>query len=402
MKLLAKIGRPASILLIILGFLSLIGAFVMPIPSLTGQIWLDREKRMLEIRTDSPLAANWLQKAGIKIYPQDSLYYLGLEIDPSFRLPTENGQILVYKSAVLITLIDGKDEMRFYSSASNLGEALWDRGIEVTSGDKLTYSLDTPLDEPLQVVMDRGLPVSIIIGDDRIQSLTSARTVGVALIDAGISLQGLDYSIPAADQPIPEKREIEVVRVREELLLEDNPIPFAEERIPDDSMVIGEQKILQNGLDGIQSVVVRIRLANNNEVSSQEEWQWISRQPVTQQTAYGTRVVMGASPDGMVNYWLAKEVQIFSYRDTGQPTATGIWPYYGVIAVSPEWFSILRGTSIYVPGYGVGTVLDVCPGCSGKDMIDVFIPLDDYVPWNKTETVYFMPPVPSGFSGDLP
>jgi len=99
---------------------------------------------------------------------------------------------------------------------------------------------------------------------------------------------------------------------------------------------------------------------------------------------------------------LSKEVMIGSYKDTGQPTATGIWPYYGVIAVSPEWFTILRGSSIYVPGYGVGTVLDKCGICSGKDMIDVFIPTDDYVPWHRTETVYFMPPMPSGFSGDLP
>ena len=72
------------------------------------------------------------------------------------------------------------------------------------------------------------------------------------------------------------------------------------------------------------------------------------------------------------------------------------------IAVSPEWFSILRGSSICVPGYGVGTVLDVCPGCSGKPWIDVFIPTADYVSWSKNVTVYFLPPAPAGFSGDLP
>ena len=112
-------------------------------------------------------------------------------------------------------------------------------------------------------------------------------------------------------------------------------------------------------------------------------------------------VVVQTSPEGL-NYWLTKSVRITSYRDTGNPTASGIWPYYGVIAVSPEWYSILKGTSIYVPGYGVGTVLDVCPGCSGEPWIDVFIPTEDYVPWSRTETVYFLAPVPSDFSGDLP
>ncbi|HUV15774.1 MAG TPA: hypothetical protein VMW28_04345, partial [Pelolinea sp.] len=124
-------------------------------------------------------------------------------------------------------------------------------------------------------------------------------------------------------------------------------------------------------------------------------------QPISQKTAYGTQVVVQTSPEGL-NYWLTKDIYITSYLDTGNPTASGIWPYYGVIAVSPEWYSILKGTSIFVPGYGVGTVLDVCPGCVGKPWIDVFIPTEDYVPWSRNETVYFLAPVPLGFSGDLP
>lgn len=402
MKLIVKYGHPAAITFIVLGCLCLLGAFLLMTPPLMGNVWMESQEQMVEFRVDSPLAANWLGSAGIKLFPQDAIFFSGLEINAAFSLPLETGQILVYKQAVPVTLVDGENEILFYSSSSNLGEALWEEGIVVTSGDKLTFPLETPLTEPLQVMIDRGQMVTITVEGNEIQVLTSAQTVSGALLDAGITLQGLDFSLPAADQTIPEQRKIEVVRVREEMLLEESEIPFTEERTPDSDMMVGEQQVLQAGQNGIQTTVTRVRFENGTEISSQDEWQWISRQPVAQQTAYGTKVVIDTSPDGMVNYWLSKEVMIGSYKDTGQPTATGIWPYYGVIAVSPEWFTILRGSSIYVPGYGVGTVLDKCGICSGKDMIDVFIPTDDYVPWHRTETVYFMPPMPSGFSGDLP
>jgi 3D (Asp-Asp-Asp) domain-containing protein len=147
-----------------------------------------------------------------------------------------------------------------------------------------------------------------------------------------------------------------------------------------------------------------VRYENGKEIERTTESEWISKQPISQKTAYGSTIVVQSSnsADCPVDYWLSKEVYVTSYRDTGSPTATGIWPYYGTIAVSPEWFSILRGSSICVPGYGVGTVLDVCPGCSGKPWIDVFIPTADYVSWSKNVTVYFLPPAPAGFSGDLP
>ena len=147
-----------------------------------------------------------------------------------------------------------------------------------------------------------------------------------------------------------------------------------------------------------------MRYDNGKEIGRIVTAEWVSKQPTSQKTAYGTTLTVQTygSPEGSVDYWLTKEVYITSYQDTGSTTANGIWPYYGVIAVSPDWYSILKGTSIYVPGYGVGTVLDVCPGCAGKPWIDVFIPTEDYVSWSRNETVYFLPPAPANFGGDLP
>jgi uncharacterized protein YabE (DUF348 family)/3D (Asp-Asp-Asp) domain-containing protein len=404
MNLLKKYGQLTAITFIALGFVSLISAIFFFSTPYSELVWVAGEDQPVEFPVNNAIAANWLLDAGVRLFPGDSLYYLGIEIASSFRMPEIDRQMLIYKPAFPVTLtINGMVE-RFFSSASTLGAALWEQGIGILAGDKISLLLDTPLTEPLSVNIQRGQAVSIKAGDQTIYIITAAQTVGDALAYAGFSLHDLDFSTPAEDKPIPSDRIIKVTRVREETILEEKVIPFTKERIPDAELKAGQEKVLQSGQNGVKTLSVRVRYENGKEVERNVETEWISNQPISQKTAYGTTVVVQTSnsTDCPVDYWLAKDVYITSYRDTGSPTASGIWPYYGAIAVAPSWYSILKGTSICVPGYGVGTVLDVCPGCAGKPWIDVFIPTSDYVPWSKNLTIYFLPPAPAGFSGDLP
>ena len=45
-----------------------------------------------------------------------------------------------------------------------------------------------------------------------------------------------------------------------------------------------------------------------------------------------------------------------AYEATGNPTASGVWPYYGVVAFN----HLPLGTRIYISGLGDFTVLDRC------------------------------------------
>jgi len=377
--------------------------FVSP-KAFSAEIWVKNSRDPLKINVTNLIAANWLQDAGVRLFPGDSISYSGLQIDAGFKLPAKQGQSLVYEPAYPITLVSNSGQRVFYSSASTLGAALWEQGIILANGDRTSLPLDTPIIAPLQVELINAVPLTIQVGDAQFAISSAGSTVGEALAQAGVALQNLDTSIPAEDQPIPADGVIQVVRVREETILEESAIAYAEERVADAELTVGTEEVRQTGENGVQVSSVRVRYENNKEVSRTTEQTWVSRQAVNQITAYGSQVVVQTSADSecYVDYWLAKQVYITSYHDTGQTTASGVWPYYGVVAVSPEWYSILKGSSICVPGYGVATVLDVCPGCSGKDWLDVFLPTDQYVSWSKNLTVYFMTPVPSGFTGDLP
>ncbi len=404
MELIKRFGKQFAVGISVAGMLLTTLSFFLTRQPISAEIWLDGGDEPAAVMVESPLAANWLMEAGIRVFPNDSVRYGGIPIPYDFKLPAKNGQYLLYKPAVPITVQTTSDSIQFYSGAETLGEALWEQSIFLKASDDLSLPLSTSLNQAVIVTLLRSQPVRIQLREDEIEVPVSSMTVGAALAEAGISLQFLDYSVPAAEQSIPADRHIRVVRVREEVLTEDTIIPYSEERISDPQMNVGEEQVLQTGENGAQSVTVRVRYEDGEEISRSVLAEWVSKAPVTQRIAYGGNVTVLTfdSSEGAVDYWLAMDVYITSYLDTGSPTASGVWPYYGAIGVSPDWYSILKGTSIYVPGYGVGTVLDVCPGCAGKPWIDVFIPTDQYVSWSRTETVYFLPPAPDNFTGELP
>jgi uncharacterized protein YabE (DUF348 family) len=401
MDIFKKYGSQIAIALVSAGLFCLVLAFFFFPQIDTAYVWVTGEEVPVAVFPDSREAANWLLAADIRIFPGDSIFYSGVEIQSSFQIAQGGDLEITYRPGNKISLIQEGVHSEFYSSAPTIGEALWERGIYLKEGDHLSVPADTALENPLEIELRTGKPIRIVNGQMETEIYSAAETVEDILADAGIELQGIDYTRPSEKEPVPPDGRVEVVRVSEETLVETNPIPYTSERVPDPEMAVGERKVLQTGQNGERITSVRVRYENGEETVRESEIEWISKQPISQKTAYGTRVVIQTSPEGL-NYWLTKQVRVSSYRDTGNPTASGIWPYYGVIAVSPEWYSILKGTSIYIPGYGVGTVLDVCPGCSGEPWIDVFIPTEDYVSWNSNLIVYFLAPAPANFSGDLP
>lgn len=404
MKYLRRYGRLIAGAFVVIGLLSVITAFTVFSQTVSVSVWAAGSLNTIRMPADDRFPANWLQRAGIPLFPGDSLLVQGIRVPSDVEVNTSRNLNMVYRPAFPVLLSEDGRQERFYSSANSLGEALYEKGILVLQADDVSLPLDTPLDQPLTVEIARAKSVVIEIGDVEQQSLSAGETVAQALLDAGIILQGGDYAVPSETQPLPNDRRIQVVRVREETILTEDLIPFIEERVPDANLAIGEQKVLQSGQTGIRTEKVRLRFENDLETERNIEAAWVTKQPISQKIAYGSSINVQTyqSPDGSIDYWLAQEVYITSYLDTGNPTASGVWPYYGTIAVPTAWYPILKGTSIFVPGYGVGTVLDVCPGCTGRPWIDVFIPTEDYVPWSRTEVVYFLPPAPDNFPGELP
>lgn len=360
-------------------------------------IWVDDQPQPIILQTNSSKPAEFIRQAGISFGDHDRLLVNGIPTSIGKPLPNPAQFHLQVRHAHHIELFADGQNYVFLSSARTLGQALWENNIILHSTDFLSLPVQTPLNSDLKVTLQKSQPLRIIENGKEIELLSSAETVGQALTMAGFSLQNLDYSEPAENEPIPVDHVIKIVRVREEIQLQPTPIPFDSEYVANSEMALDTQEMVQPGEVGITMARVRVRYEDGRETNRVTEAEWISKEPVTQKFAYGTKysVQTTSTPDGTIEYYRAVSVWITSYKDTGSRTASGKWPTKGDVAVNPNWYKYMKGSRLYIPGYGFGTVVDVCPGCVGKPWIDVFLPTAEYVSWHTTETIYFLTPVPT-------
>jgi uncharacterized protein YabE (DUF348 family) len=357
------------------------------------------------------LPANLLALAGIRLYPDDRILWNGQAVPHNISLPPVSSFTLQVRQAVRVELVDGGAMRVFYSASPTLGLALWDAGIHLLQGDHLSLPLNTPLLTPVVLTLRRALPITIQTGAVQVTALSAAPAVGEALAESGLSLQGSDYSQPAEDQPIPPDGLIRIVRVREEVLLQQTTIPFENEYVSDPQTPLDQTSVVQAGQAGLLVSRVRVRYEDGTETGRQTEAQWTANQPVTQKIGTGSKINVQTldTPGGPIEYWRAVNVYATSYSPCRSGTskcygftASGQPVTRGVIGVTTRWYSVMGGQQVYIPGYGRAVIADTGGGIPGKKWIDLGFSDDDYESWAQNVTLYFLTPIPANVPYILP
>jgi len=365
---------------------------------------IESDGESISLITLERVPSNLLSDAGFRIHPDDQMLLNGKPTSINDRLtPGKNYSIQILRSHPIELSIDGQVET-INSTAATLGEALWENGIQLEIGDRIDPPADTRLDKALQANLTNSQEIFIQYAGGTLQARSAAETVSEVLIEAGITLQGLDYSLPGADAKIPENGIIQVVRINEELLLESDPIPYDAEIQPVADLEIDNRKIVQPGVFGLNTKRVRVRYEDDVEVSRQIEAEYISQEPQSEIVGYGTKIEPKTlkTADGTITYWRALNMYAISYNVSSagdEITATGLTLQKGIVAIDPHYISY--GTRMYVPGYGEALAADTGGGIKGR-MIDLGYRDEDYVSWHQWVTVYFLWPPPENVVWIIP
>jgi uncharacterized protein YabE (DUF348 family) len=344
----------------------------------------------------TPLA--WLQVAGITLGDSDRLFVDGIERDPSQPVTYAREHQLLIHHPVQVTLIrDGLTRI-FTSTAQTVAQALKEAGITLYPTDRLDPPGDTQLNSDRTVTLLGSRELAITVAGKTISSRASAGTVGAALAQVGLSLQGLDYSLPAAGEPVPADGHIRVVRVVENITQQTEIIPFDVSYQAQSDLDLDTQKIIQYGVNGLAASRTRIRYEGGVEVGRVVEGRQVLNEPVTQVEGFGTRITVRSmdTPDGPIEYYRAHTFYATAYYpDFSKP------PYYGAVACGGKWQPgyvsvdldfVPCGTRLYIPGYGFGIAMDTAYIYGA--WIDLGYYQKDYKGWHWNVTVYFLAPVP--------
>jgi uncharacterized protein YabE (DUF348 family) len=368
----------------------------------SSQLLLDEEGELEAARSTEGISENILAQLGLRLFPGDSVrsYGTGISATPS---SDQTWRILRIDRGHSLRVKLGDGVVAFSSSAPTLGEALWEAGIEVFEGDRVNPSFNAVLDRARSVTLSQSSEYSIHVDGQTIHRRGSGDDVGEILASSGISLVGLDYAIPAVYEAPPLDGNIRVVRVVESMIVELEPVEFETVYQPADHLELDTLEVLEPGTFGVQSRTVRIRYEDEEEVSRRVEDTVIAVEPKNRVIGYGTRIVVRTldTPQDMIEYWRAIPVYATSYSpcNLGVPwcgtlTASGKEVKRGVIGVIRSWYNLMKGWSVFVPGYGSGTFEDIGAGIAGKDWIDLGFTDENIEPWHHWTTLYFLTPIP--------
>jgi uncharacterized protein YabE (DUF348 family) len=356
------------------------------------------------VTTAAVLPADILAAAGLRLYPADRVWADGMPVsspigpleDVPQRVRLERGRTLALGQPTGTTVVR--------SSASTLGEALIDAGCELRQGDSIVPQAQTPLAGLTAANHRAARPVHIKVDGIELEAMVSGPSVGEALAQAGVALAGLDRSEPSASELVPDGGEIAVTRVREDVLVEQVPVPPTTKPEYSADLELDTREVVDPGAYGVQAKRVRVRYEDGVEVSRVAEGEWRAIEPKDRVVAYGTKIVLKTldTEYGPIQYYRTITVYATSYSPCRSGTSNCL--YYtssrrpiqrGVIAVRYAWYLALGfGVPVYIPGYGTATIEDIGGGFPDRYWIDLGYSDEDWVTWGSYVTLYFIAPVP--------
>jgi resuscitation-promoting factor RpfB len=384
--------------------------------------------RMIQARSLKSAPADILADLGIRLSPHDKLVVDGQTVEaaapgtvekPTTTLLSTRASrdtsssvprnITVLRAVEMTVRSNDAPPVTLHTTASTVGEAVRQAGMTLYLADTVQPDLGTPAQAGQVVTIDRAVPLTIEADGRHLHTRTHSKTAADALAEAGIALEGQDYSVPVPSASLKPDITIRVVRVAETFRIEQEPVPFEIQWMPDPEMEIDNQDLKQAGENGVLQKRIRVRYEDGLEVSRRLEDSGIIRPPKTKVITYGTKIVIRTmeTPDGPVEYWRKLRMLATSYSAStaGTPktakyygrTALGWVMRFGIVAVDPRVVKL--GSRVYVFGYGVGDAGDTGGAIKGK-RIDLGYDDDDprVWTWHRWTDVYLLTPVPDNVS----
>ena len=293
---------------------------------------------------------------------------------PSLHIEVQRAKVI--RLVVVGNGTDSSAEQTLTTRAETLGQALAEAQIPLYLGDRVSPGMDTPVTSGLGVRIRRGASVAIVVDGRTLAARTQAETVGEVLAEEGVSLVGQDFCEPALDTRVQDGLRVQVVRVIERTVVEQEVIPYETEWVADPSLELDHRRLDDAGASGITRRRYKMVYHDGQEVERYLEEEWTAQEPKPRRIVYGTRIVVRTleTPDGPVEYWRRIRVFLTGYtaatcgKSPGDPgygiTRLGWKMRHGIIAVDPR--VIRLRSKLYVPGYGPGIAGDTGGGVKGR------------------------------------
>lgn len=285
----------------------------------------------------------------------------------------------------IVVSIDG-EEKTFVTYKGTVEEILQEKGIEVSSKDKLKPSLETKVSENGFIKLKKAVPIEIISNENKVKLETAEDTIGDALEmekstlkEKGIEFnRDVDEISEQLDSRVEEGMSIQLIKVEEKDIIEKEKIKFDTIVESDDTLDKSVKKIKQEGVNGEKEITYTVIYKDGVETSRKVKNTKTIVEPQNKVIVEGTSTVY-ASRGGISKYSSSKSSQksfmcwATAYSGSGS-TASGRKLHRAVdgistIAVDPSVIPL--GSKVYIDGYGYAVASDTGASIKGNK-IDLY------------------------------
>ena len=367
--------------------------------------------------------AELMADSGIPYSPRDQVLIFGTEIGWDDVIPMGTGQAsdtvissgpvwnrverapieIEVNRSVRLTVYEDSFPYTIHTLADTVGEALRDAKVTIYLGDEVQPVLGTRVSSGLRVFIRRSTPVSLVADGVLYKTRTLSRSVGDVLAEIGVGLTGLDEVFPELSSELYPDMQIQIVRVREEVEVEEEIARFDTEWVGDPNRPI-DTLVEHEGAEGITRRRFRVLYRDGEVVERSQEDVWVAQEPRNKLIVYGQKIEPHTfiTEEGQeITYWRKIRMRATSYSASTAGVSPSL-PWYGftrtgdrmrkgIVAVDPTIIPLR--TKVYVPGYGFGDALD-----TGGNILFRRIDLgyDDHnlVLWSRWVDVYLLWPPP--------
>jgi len=235
-------------------------------------------------------------------------------------------------------------------------------------------------------------PVKIVVDGTTLYTRAFLPAVEDLLEENGVVLGEKDRAevkIVAGEGEIPE---IRVIRVRTQMIAEKETIPVPVQRISDPKLPQGKTEVRSQGSPGVLLKKFRVVTEDGKEIKREQLGEEVIKEPEPKVIAVGQgpQEALQPAPSRFAGRKVRQVMTMVAtaYTYTGDPTATGVWPYVGGVAVDPQVIPL--GSRLYIEGYGPAVAVDT-GGLIKGNRVDVFFETaEECFQWGKRQVKVYL------------
>ena len=272
--------------------------------------------------------------------------------------------------------------------SGTVGDVLDQNQIMLEGNDLVEPSRDTAVKKNMQIIVTRAFSVKVTADGVTQEIYTTPVTVKEAVALAGFTLGEKDIVKTLPEAMVVPDQEIEVIRVTQQTITQDEEMPYQVEKTTDATLEKGLTRTLKSGKNGLARNTLLVTYYNGQEAKRDIIKIETMVQPVNKVVAMGSITSVSRGGEHL-DFTEARYMQATAYTYSGFHTATGYNPAVGMVAVDPTVIPL--GSKMYIEGYGYAWAADTGGAVKG-DTIDVFLEEHSQcVNWGrKTVKVYIL------------